>query len=460
MNRAQKEVQQAHLDEEKRILRQLRLVYGQAQDDCINKIIDLSRRRDMENLQSIIYQKQYQEVLKMQLDGLLDSLLGEEFTSISEYLEKCYRNGYIGTMYDINKQGIPIIMPINQEQVVQALQTDSKLSKSLYDSLGEDMSYLKRSIRAELSRGTANGSTWNEMAEKIAKGMNSPFKKAYNRAVVISRTEGHRIQQKSVLDAQYAAKEKGADIVKQWDATLDNRTRSHHRRLDGQIREVGEKFEIDGIEAVAPGYFGKPKEDCNCRCCLLQRARWALDEEELDELKERAAYFGLDKSKDFEDFKRKYLKMQTEQVAKAGDTGIIKCEKMYRKKKTDKIEPMPKKQLQKIVKVFRKNDGIIQMNAETDGYLEYKKAEAITYDAKTILLRQNPGRAAVFEELIHAAQFRKGMNDGSLRSRIICEIEAQNKLLRNAKAYKLTEAEIRQTRSALKAYEKQLNEMG
>lgn len=150
----------------------------------------------------------------------------------------------------------------------------------------------------------------------------------------------------------------------------------------------------------------------------------------------------------------------TNVVAKAGDTGIIKSKKMYRKKKTDKIKPMPKKQLKKIVKAFRKNGGIIQMNTDTDGYLEYKKAEAITYDAKTILLRQNPGRAAVFEELIHAAQFRKGMNDGSLRSRIICEIEAQNKLLRNAKAYKLTDAEIRQTRSALKAYEKQLNEMG
>ena len=86
MNKTQKIVQQAHLEEEKRILRQLKLVYGQAQDDCINKIIDLSRRRDMENLQSVIYQKQYQEVLKKQLDGLLDNLQGEEFTSISEYL--------------------------------------------------------------------------------------------------------------------------------------------------------------------------------------------------------------------------------------------------------------------------------------------------------------------------------------------------------------------------------------
>lgn len=307
MNKAQKEVLQAQIDDEKKIIRQLKLVYGQAQDDCINKIIDLSRRRDMENLQSIIYQKQYQEALKKQLDGILDNLQSEEFTSVADYLQKSYHDGYIGVMYDLHKQGIPIIMPINQAQVVKALQTDSKLSQGLYSRLGEDTNYLKRSIRAELSRGIANGSSWNEMAEHIAKGMNSPFKKAYNNAIRISRTEGHRIQQRSALDAQYAAKEKGADIVKQWDSTLDNNTRPHHRQLDGQIRELDEPFEVDGMTADAPGHFGKAKEDCNCRCCLLQRARWALDEDELNELKERAAYFGLDKSADFADFKQKYL---------------------------------------------------------------------------------------------------------------------------------------------------------
>ena len=64
------------------------------------------------------------------------------------------------------------------------------------------------------------------------------------------------------------------------------------------------------MNASAPGMFGDPAEDCNCRCALLQRARWALDETELDTLKERSEYFGLDKSKDFEDFKEKYLKVQ------------------------------------------------------------------------------------------------------------------------------------------------------
>lgn len=309
LNKAQKAVQQSQLNDEKHTLKLLERVYDQARQDCENKIRQLSSRTDLENLQSIIYQKQYQEALKKQLEGILDNLQSEEFTSIADYLQKSYHNGYVGVMYDLHKQNIPIIMPINQNQVIKALQTDSKLSKGLYARLGEDVNYLKRSIRAELSRGIANGSTWNEIAGKIAKGMNSPFNTSINNAIRIARTEGHRVQQRASLESMIAAKAKGADIVKQWDSTLDGETRPHHRMLDGQIREVEEYFEIDDLKALAPGHFGRAKEDCNCRCCMLQRARWALDEDELNELKERAAYFGLDKTKDFEEFKQKYLKL-------------------------------------------------------------------------------------------------------------------------------------------------------
>ena len=290
MNKAQKEVLQVQLNDEQKTIKQLQRIYGQARKDCESKIMELSARTDLENLQSIIYQKQYQEALKKQLDGILDNLHSEEFTSVADYLQRSYENGYIGVMYDLHKQGIPVIMPINQEQVVKALQIDSKLSNSLYARLGEDVSYLKKSIRAELSRGIANGSTWNEMAKHIANGMNNPFNKSINNAIRISRTEGHRIQQRSALDAQYAAKEKGADVLKQWDSTLDNRTRPHHRRLDGQIREIDEPFDIGGEKMQAPGVGGSAKNVCNCRCCLLQRAKWALDDDELKTLQERAVY--------------------------------------------------------------------------------------------------------------------------------------------------------------------------
>ena len=310
MNKRQKEVIEEQLHNEGKTIASLKHTYKQALKDCEQKIRELSARTDMENLQSIIYQKQYQEALKAQLEGALSNLQSNSYATVSDYLTKCYRDGYTGVMYDLQQTGIPIIMPIDQAAVVRAIQTDSKLSKSLYDKMGEDMTYLKKAVRAEVSRGIANGSTWNEVAGKLSRHMaNTPFQKAYNNSIRIARTEGHRIQVQSALDAQMVAKSKGADIVKQWDSTLDGNTRDLHRLLDGQIREIDEPFEAGGIQVDAPGMFGDPAEDCNCRCCLLQRTRWALDDEELQRLKDRAEYFGLDKTTDFEEYKEKYLKV-------------------------------------------------------------------------------------------------------------------------------------------------------
>ena len=310
MNKRQKEVIEEQLHNEEKTIASLKNTYKQALKDCEQKIRELSARTDMENLQSIIYQKQYQEALKAQLEGALSNLQSNSYATVSDYLTKCYRDGYTGVMYDLQQTGIPIIMPIDQAAVVRAIQTDSKLSKSLYDKMGEDVTYLKKAVRAEVSRGIANGSTWNEVAGKLTRHMaNTPFQKAYNNSIRIARTEGHRIQVQSAMDAQKIAKSKGADIVKQWDSTLDGNTRDLHRLLDGQIREIDEPFEAGGIQVDAPGMFGDPAEDCNCRCCLLQRARWALDDDELQRLKDRAEYFGLDKTTDFEEYKEKYLKV-------------------------------------------------------------------------------------------------------------------------------------------------------
>lgn len=280
VNKRQIEVQQVTAENEQRIIRQLKQVYNQASKDCAAKIQELSMRTDMENLQTIIYQKQYQEAMKKQIDAVLNELNSKSFTSIADYLGECYETGFIGTLYDLQGQGIPLCFPINQEEVVQALQVDSKISQGLYQRMGEDTEHLKKSIKAELSRGISNGSSWNAIAGKIASGMNSPFTKAYNRAIGIARTEGHRVQQESTLHCQQRAKAKGADVVKQWDSTLDGVTRPTHRELDGQIKEVDEPFEVAGMKAMYPGAFGNPAEDCNCRCCLLQRARWALSTEE------------------------------------------------------------------------------------------------------------------------------------------------------------------------------------
>lgn len=160
----------------------------------------------------------------------------------------------------------------------------------------------------------------------------------------------------------------------------------------------------------------------------------------------------------------RWQREQTSQAVKGANryNAIVNKQKsdiMERKRKDDTyVPPMPKKQLQKIVRCFKQQGGEIQMNEYTNQYLDKKKTEAITYDDKTILLHTKPGRAAVFEELIHATQYRLRKNEGTHESRLICEIEAQEKLLKYSKEYKLSQNEIEQTKKALESYRKELSD--
>lgn len=302
MNKREKEVLQAQLDSEKAVLEQLEKQYQTALND-INRKIRLLTTDEL--TQSKIYQIEYQKALKKQIEGILDKLQGDEYSTIQQYLHDSYTTAFVGTAYDIAGQGIPLIMPIDQAAAVRAIMTDSKISEGLYNALGVDVKNLKKTISNEVTRGIATNQTFADIARNIRNVSNVPMSNAKR----IARTEGHRIQQASAYDAQKAAKAKGADVVKQWDSTLDGATRPVHRELDGQIREIDEPFSAHGKKAMYPGKFGYPAEDCNCRCVSLTRARWGLDEDELQTLKDRAKFFGLDKSKDFKDFEEKYLEI-------------------------------------------------------------------------------------------------------------------------------------------------------
>lgn len=320
MNRWQKEVQQSLLDSEAAAIKELEKQYAAALKDINEKVklfqvdIDLldqalsedglddaARARLQSVKRSKVYQQRYQQALKGQVSSILGKMHSDNYATIDKYLNGCYETGFIGTLYDIAGQGIPIIAPIDQAAVIKAILTDSKVSNGLYNRLGVDVAKLKKTITQEISRGIASGLPYRDIARNIRNVSGAPL----SRAKTIARTEGHRIQQTSTRDAQYAAKKRGADVVRMWDATLDGRTRDSHRMVDGEIRELDEEFS-NGL--MFPGDpSGSAAEVVNCRCTSDTRARWALDEDELQTLKERAEYFGLDKTKNFEEFREKYL---------------------------------------------------------------------------------------------------------------------------------------------------------
>lgn len=281
MNKRQKQVQQSLLKSELEVIEELEKSYQKAIDDINRVITSLLARKDTENLQAIIYQVKYQNALKKELEGFLNVLHTRNYTLIDNYLKDCYTNAHIGTLFDLQGQGVPLILPLNQEQIISAITLNSKLSAPLYNALGYNVDYLKTSVRQEISRGIAQSLSYQEIARNIKNTTNVD----YNKSLRIAKTEGHRIQNESAYNVQVRAKEKGADIVKQWDSTLDGKTRPTHRMLDGQIVGVDGYFKSDsGYKALYPGDFGVPSEDCNCRCALLQRAKWALSDEEFTKM--------------------------------------------------------------------------------------------------------------------------------------------------------------------------------
>ena len=326
MNNRQKLVQQQFLNNEKAVISRLEYTYDTALNEINRKIQklefrigDLTEEYDWADdaekeiikskIQSKIYQKQYQEQLQKQISGVLKQMRTKEFLTISDYLDVCYEDGFIGTIFDMHGQGVPMMIPLDQTKMVKAVQLDSKIKKGMYTRLGENADVLKKHIAAEVTRAVATGESFGRLAKRIEGQMVGTYKNpggALSYSMRIARTEGHRIQTTAAMDAMEAAKDKGADIVKQWDSTLDDATRESHVAVDGEIRELDEKFS-NGL--MYPGDpHGEAAEVINCRCALLQRARWALDKDELKTLQDRAEFFGLDKADTFEEYKKKYLK--------------------------------------------------------------------------------------------------------------------------------------------------------
>ena len=280
MTPAQKQTTQYELLSEKKVMEQLERSYQKALEDVKDRLRQLDERTDVENRQAVAYQKAFQQGLQKQLERILGKLHSKTYRTVQEYLQDCYLTGHTAVLYELQSDGLRLSLPVPQDKVCQAAVNDTKLVKPLYDSIGEDFAGLKKHITDIVSAGFASGASYGDMANQITGKMIGNYATlrggALGRAKLIVRTEGNRIANAARLEAARTAKQQGADLVKQWDSTMDKKTRPHHVQLDGQVRELDEPFEVDGRKAQAPGRFGIASEDINCRCHAYSRPRWAV----------------------------------------------------------------------------------------------------------------------------------------------------------------------------------------
>ena len=263
------------LKDEAYLVMELEGQYKDALDECqgiLQKLYDRIAKEGM--TPSIMNQLKYQTALRDQIEGIYNDMYGTYYNTIADYIKKQYEGGLLQSMYSLHSQGLDISVPIDQNEIALMAKTSPydgiKLSKKLYQNVYD----MAQTVKEEMTRGLITQSSYADIARNIQKRSQQSFNKAYR----IARTEGHRVNQQARMEAMGAAKSKGADIIKQWDSTLDGRTRQTHRQLDGQVREIDGKFKVGNHEAFYPGGFGIPGEDIHCRCTVLERPRWALDD--------------------------------------------------------------------------------------------------------------------------------------------------------------------------------------
>ena len=137
---------------------------------------------------------------------------------------------------------------------------------------GKAILWNESQIQSAVTQGIMQGMSMPELANYIADNLGA---RNYNAAMRYARTSMTEAQNAGRYDAFRKAKKLGVDLMIEWEATLDNRTRHAHRQMHGQRREVDEPFETpDGYTIYYPadcsGSSDIPQNEIwNCRCTLL-----------------------------------------------------------------------------------------------------------------------------------------------------------------------------------------------
>lgn len=143
--------------------------------------------------------------------------------------------------------------------------------KALQIAANKDMQWNMRKIQSAVLQGILQG----ESPYKVAERLRGVGQMNYNSAVRYARTMTTSAQNAGRYEAYRRAKDVGVDLVIEWQATLDDRTRHDHRMMHGQRTEVDKPFHTpDGFTIYYPadctGESDAPqKEIWNCRCTLL-----------------------------------------------------------------------------------------------------------------------------------------------------------------------------------------------
>jgi hypothetical protein len=122
----------------------------------------------------------------------------------------------------------------------------------------------------KITSAVVQGILQGESVPKIAERFRNVAEMDYKASIRDARTSVTSAQNAGRIEAMHRAENMGIRMLKQWLATLDDRTRHEHRILDGQRQYVDEPFEVEGYQIMYPADpSAEPEMVYNCRCTMV-----------------------------------------------------------------------------------------------------------------------------------------------------------------------------------------------
>lgn len=127
-------------------------------------------------------------------------------------------------------------------------------------------------VFAEINDAVNQGADREQVARRVDRVLEySGSERWPNRARTIAQTEVTRSHGAGTLAAGLEqSRVTGRLLRKRWDTERDQRVRESHREVDGETRDLGMPFYVDGFPLMFPGDpMGPPETVINCRCDLV-----------------------------------------------------------------------------------------------------------------------------------------------------------------------------------------------
>jgi SPP1 gp7 family putative phage head morphogenesis protein len=133
----------------------------------------------------------------------------------------------------------------------------------------KDYVWNSKKVNNAITQGIIQGESLDKISKRLSEGLCAQNE---NTMKTFARTGMTQAQNAGRFQRQMDAKQLGINLVKEWMATLDGRTRDSHRHMDGEQIKVGDKWHPQKFSNGCryPGDpEGPPQEVYNCRCTLV-----------------------------------------------------------------------------------------------------------------------------------------------------------------------------------------------